>query len=124
MIFFNEIILLLFTMEIDPSTKSVVQHAYIIDCVFLDENYTFAEFIATSKGEKVRKPRVVGGHGSTCADKKIDRNVLGITNMHILEHALEGGTEAPSNRTSHEVKRFTILYGMPPPLCLELSGEF
>jgi hypothetical protein len=40
---FNEIISLLFEMELDPSKQSLVTHQYILECIFFDDNCTFVE---------------------------------------------------------------------------------
>jgi hypothetical protein len=52
---FKEIISLLFEMELNPATKSVVMESYVVKYIFSDDNYPFTEYIATSRKGKQRK---------------------------------------------------------------------
>jgi hypothetical protein len=54
---FNELLSLLFKIEINPKTKDLITAEYIVQYIFSGENYTFAEYIATSRGVNTRKPR-------------------------------------------------------------------
>jgi hypothetical protein len=120
---YNEIISLLFEMELDPSKQSLVTPQYIAECIFSDENYTFVDYVATTRGEKKRKPRSAEC-GASRVDNVRDRYLCGITHLRILEHALAGVDGAPSDPTPHEGKRFTNLYGVPWPLFVDLSNEY
>jgi hypothetical protein len=52
---FNEIISLLFKMELDPSKQVLVNTAYIVKYIMSDQNYMFTESLFTSVGKKSRK---------------------------------------------------------------------
>jgi hypothetical protein len=54
---FNELLPLLFEMDLNPNTKDMITAEVIVQCIFSGENYTFAKYIASSRGVKKRKPR-------------------------------------------------------------------
>jgi hypothetical protein len=62
--------------------------------------------------------------GKIHLNKARDRYICGITNLLILEHAMEGGEWAPSDPTTHEGNIFTNMYGVPWPLFNDISHEF
>jgi hypothetical protein len=45
---FNEIISLLFEMELDPSRQALVTPTYTVECIFYDDNYMFTASLLTS----------------------------------------------------------------------------
>jgi hypothetical protein len=49
---FDELLSLLFEMEIDPRTKHIITKECVIQCIISDDNYSFSEYIETAKGEK------------------------------------------------------------------------
>jgi hypothetical protein len=110
-------------MELDPPKQSLVTHQYIVECIFSDENYSFVEYIAMTRGEKQRKPRSTE-RGVISVNNARDCYLWEIMHQRILEHDLAGGDEAPSNPTTHEGERFMNLYGVTWPLFDDLSNEF
>jgi hypothetical protein len=110
-------------MELDPPKQALFTPASILECIFSDENYMFIESLVTSVGQRTRKTRTADRGASRLINAR-DIYLCGITNKRILEHALAGGLEAPSDPTSHEGKRFTNLYGVPWPFFVILSDEF
>jgi hypothetical protein len=93
---------------------------------FYDENYSFAKIISSGRDGITNKARKHHNQerGKSHLVKARDRYLCGITNRLILEHALEGGNEAPSNPSSHERQRLTNMHGVPWPLFQEMYDKF
>jgi hypothetical protein len=120
---FNKIISLLFKMELDPSKQALITPAYIVECIFSDENYMFTESLLTSACKTPRKA-LISEHSESRVFNVRYHYVCGITHNRIIEHALAGGEEAPRHPSMHEGKLFTSLYGAPWPLFFVPSDEF
>jgi hypothetical protein len=105
-------------MELEPSKKALITPAYIVECIFSDENYKFSESLLNSVGKIPRKART--------PDRGSSRIVVICVVSHkcTLEHSLEGGDEAPIDPSTHNDKPFTKIYGVPWPLFVVLSDEF
>jgi hypothetical protein len=119
----NNIISLLFEMELGPSEQALVTPAYIVECIFSDENYMFTESLLTSIGKRPGKTQTYERGASRVFNAR-DRNLCGITLKRILEHAPVRGDQAPSDPSTYEGKRFTKLYGVPWTLFIMMSDEF
>jgi hypothetical protein len=75
---FNELISLSFEMEINPVTKILVTADYIAQCIYLEENYTFSEYIVSSRSKNQRKPRS-NERGGNHQDNAQSHYLLGVT---------------------------------------------
>jgi hypothetical protein len=75
---FNKVASLLFKMELYPLKQSLVTPQYITECTFSDENYTFVDYLATTRGEKKRKHRSAT-RGASLVENARDRYFCGLT---------------------------------------------
>jgi hypothetical protein len=106
---FNKTISLLFEIEVNPATKSVVTESYVVECIFLDDIYSFTEFIATLRKGRDRK-HWSAERGAGCIENARDHYLCDIADHRILEYAMVGEEGSPCHPNIHESKHFTNIY--------------